>query len=63
MLTHSLLEEVTGLNTSNGGTELVSYRREEEFEMTEGSERVQLIAVAWMNDLHPSSGSNGILLP
>jgi len=42
------------LNTSNGGTELESYGREERVETTEGSERVQLIAVVWKNDLHSS---------
>jgi hypothetical protein len=56
MLTHNRLEEVTGLNTRNGGTEFVSYGREKRVEITEGSKRVQLIAVVWKNDLDPSSG-------
>ena len=56
MLTHNRLEEAIELNTKNGGTELVSKGREEGVEITEGSERVQLIAVVWKNDLHPSSG-------
>jgi len=56
MLTHNRLEEAIGLNTGNGGTEFVSYGREKGVEMTEGSKRVQLIAVVWKNDLDPCSG-------